>query len=301
MSAPRSIVSGGTGYVGRFIVEELLSAGHAVTVLGRRPPARGFFRREVAFHPLSLDEPQLAAAAFHDADFFVHAAFDHLSGKYRGGEGEDAAGFMRRNGEGSAVLFEAAKEGGVRRAVFLSSRAVYGPRPAGAWLEETDEARPDTLYGEVKLAAERALGAMASSTFLGFSLRVTGVYGPAGQGRPHKWARLFSDYMAGMKIEPRAATEVHGADVASAVRLLLETAGSTQPLYNVSDLVLDRRDILSVVARCTGSANALPGAADKDAVNAMRTERLRALGWQPGGRALLERTVAQLLGSQYLG
>jgi NAD(P)-dependent dehydrogenase (short-subunit alcohol dehydrogenase family) len=144
MSPPRTFVSGGTGYVGRFIVEELLAAGHEVTLMGRRPPADGFFSRPVEFRPLSLEPDGISPALLEAADFFVHGAFDHVPGKYRSGEGDDPEGFRRRNLDGSRALFEAARAAGVRRIVFLSSRAVYGTYPPGTWLDEKDEPRPWT-------------------------------------------------------------------------------------------------------------------------------------------------------------
>lgn len=296
MKAPRIAVSGGTGYVGRFVVEALLAAGQQVTVLGRSAPDPDFFSQPVSFRPLSLEPAQITSALLKEIDGFVHAAFDHVPGRYRGGEGGDPAGFRRRNLNGSVTLFEAAKLAGVRRVVFLSSRAVYGPRARGVSLYEAEEARPDTLYGEVKLAGEKALNGLVDSAFVGTSLRVTGVYGPAGPGRAHKWAQMFDDFLAGQAIAPRAGTEVHGRDVAQAVLLALQSDPASLPrLLNVSDIVVDRRDILDAVKRLTGSPNPLPEAADKTAVNAMRGHRLEALGWSPGGMPLLERTIPELL------
>lgn len=297
MTAPRTIVTGGTGLVGRFIVEALLGAGRQVTVAGRTAPRPGFFSAAVAFAPLDLDAA-VPARLFDGADELVHAALDHQPGRYRGGEGGDADGFRRRNLDGSKALFAAARASGVGRAVFLSTRAVYGPRPPGAMLDEADECRPDTLYGAVKLAAEDALAALSGAGFAGVSLRVTGVYGPAGPGRAHKWAGLFDDFRAGRPVAARAATEVHGRDVAAAVKLMLSAPDSAVSgrVFNVCDLVLDRRDLLALVARQTGIGSALPPAAERAAVNAMRTERLRALGWRPGGMALLAETVRELVG-----
>ena len=48
-------VTGGTGLVGRFIVNGLLSDGHDVTVMTRTPPQPGFFAREVVHRPYDLD------------------------------------------------------------------------------------------------------------------------------------------------------------------------------------------------------------------------------------------------------
>lgn len=282
------LVTGGTGYAGRFIVEALLAAGHAVSVSGRSKPEDNFFSAPVDFLSGDLDADNASPALFEGCDGFVHAAFHHVAGKFRGGEGDDPQSFRRLNVDGSLALFEAARQAGVPRAVFLSSRAVYGTQPPGAALSEDTEPNPDTLYGEVKLAVERGIAAMADETFLPVSLRVTGIYGPAGPGRPHKWAGLFADFEAGKDIAPRVGTEVHGNDMAAAVRLMLEadpdairTAGS---LLNVSDILLDRHDLLADYARLTGCNGRVPERADASAYNAMDCRRLKQLGWRPRGR-----------------
>lgn len=290
----RILVTGGSGYVGRFIVERFLADGDEVTVFGRSAPPPGFYSKPVGFITGNLEPGAFSPARLAGFDAVVHAAFDHLPGRYRGGEGNDPDGFVRRNRDGSIALFAAAKQAGVARAAFLSTRAVYGPRTRATLLTEDMAARPDTLYGRVKLEAEEALAAMADAEFTPVVLRVTGVYGPAGPGRRHKWAGLFDDYLAGRKIEPRAGTEVHGDDVAAAICIALGRAAPA--LVNVSDLVVDRRDLLAIVQDATGSAHPLPEPADAAAINAMDCSRLRSLGWTPGGRPLLERTVRALLG-----
>lgn len=287
------LVTGGTGYAGRFIVESLLSAGHAVTVMGRTRSGEGFFSKPVNFLQGRLD-PDFVSPALFDGfdgfDGFVHAAFHHLPGKFRGGEGDDPETFRRLNVDGSRALFSAAKGAGVGRAVFLSSRAVYGTQPSGAVLTEETEPHPDTLYGEVKREVERALHNMAGDDFLPVSLRVTGIYGPAGPGRAHKWANLFADYEAGNKIASRVGTEVHGDDMAAAVQLMLEgdaaaiRAASPNLVFNVSDLLLDRHDLLAEYARLTGRTRPLPDRADASGYNAMECARLKSLGWSPRGR-----------------
>ena len=288
-----TLVSGGTGTVGRFVVEALLGAGREVRVMGSTPPADGFFSGPVEFVEGALDPARDQSAAFVGVRHFVHAAFDHAPGKYRGGEGDDPATFRRRNLDGSVALFEAAKRAGVERSIFLSSRAVYGVQPPGAMLTEDTEPRPDTLYGDVKLDAERALAALSDDRFSGVSLRVTGVYGPAGRGQPHKWADLFRDYLDGHPIAPRRATEVHGEDVAAAVLLALD-APSVPRVLNVSDIVVDRRDLLAILQQITGCPHPLPPASSEP-LNEMNTDRLCAMDWRPGGMDLLRRSVSGLL------
>ncbi len=292
----RALVTGGAGLVGRFIVEDLLAHGWTVTVAGRTAPPDDFYSRPIAFRPLVLDPQADFSAVLERQHAMVHAAFDHLPGRYRGGEGDDAAGFISSNLDATVALLAAAKAAGVSRAVFLSSRAVYGPHPPGTILHETMPCQPDTLYGTVKLQAEDAIATLAGQDFVPVSLRATGVYGPAGRGQAHKWRALFDDYLAGAPVSPRAGTEVHGDDLAAAVRLVMTTGPDRVAglAFNVSDICADTRDILAIVQRETGCAHPLPARADKESVNAMDCARLGALGWRSGGWPLFEKTVAAL-------
>src|SRR5690606_12121685 len=188
------------------------------------------------------------------------------------------------NLDGTRALFDAAAGMPI---VFLSSRAVYGDQRRGETLREDDEPAPDTLYGEVKLAAERALGQR------GAALRATGVYG----GQPHKWEGLFAEWLAGNPVTPRIATEVHGRDLAAAVRLVLER--DARGVFNVSDLLLDRHDLLSRLGRLTGCRHTPPPRAAGRPPGIMATDRLHALGWEPGGEARLEEFLATEARSRY--
>ena len=94
---------------------------------------------------------------------------------------------------------------------------------------------------------------------------------------------------------PRAGTELHGGDLAAAVATLLD-AGVPEGAFNASDLMLDRRELLMRVQRLTGCPHPPPPAAAPPLPGWMATERLRALGWRPGGRPRLEAFLAESFG-----
>ncbi|WP_180901308.1 NAD-dependent epimerase/dehydratase family protein [Martelella soudanensis] len=289
----RILVSGGTGLVGRYITEECLAAGHRVSIAGRRPPEPGLFTAPVGFLPLELGG-SISDGFFAGVDVFVHAAFSHAPGRYRGGEGDDPAGFLTRNVEGSIALFEAACRAGVKHVFFLSSRAVFDGYPAGTPLPETIPPQPQSLYGKAKWDAEQALSALARPGFIPVSLRATGVYGDL---LPNKWEALFERYAAGEDIAARAGSEVHGRDLAGAILTVLDApipkiSGKT---FHVSDIVTDHHTILAPLKAALQSSHPLPPRADQSAVSAMMTTRLNALGWRSGGIPLFSATLQTLV------
>jgi nucleoside-diphosphate-sugar epimerase len=257
------LVTGATGTVGRFLLPALAQAGHRVTTLGRAGDVRWTLETSTPLPP---------------ADALVHLALAHAPGRYRGGEGDDPAAFRRLNLDGTLRLFDAAHPA---RIVFLSSRAVYGDQRRGETLREPDPCTPDSLYGEVKLAAEAALGPR------GAAVRATGVYGG------DKWDALFRAYRAGEPVPPRISTEVHGDDVAAALLLLLSSPETGA--FNASDLLLDRHDLLARVQRLTRCPHPPPPRAEGPPPGVMATDRLRALGWRPGGLARLDAFLAEAL------
>ncbi|MFV0300134.1 MAG: NAD-dependent epimerase/dehydratase family protein [Paracoccus sp. (in: a-proteobacteria)] len=263
----RIALTGATGIVGGFLARAIRAAGHELN------PLPGYRLG---------DAPDLSG---HDA--LIHAAFAHVPGRYRDGEGDDPEGFRRLNLDGSIRLFETAACAGVGHVLFLSSRAIHDGHPPGTRLADDLPPAPVNLYGEVKAGAEAAL---ARLPLRGVSLRATGVYG---SGRANKWRGVFGDYLAGRPVAPRVATEVHGDDLARAALLALRS--DAPATLNVSDLVLDRRDLLAEVSGLTGSRHPLPPRADAGALRVPDCGGLAALGWRPGGMDLLRATLPSLL------
>ena len=264
-------LTGASGLVGRWIARAAVEAGHDLD------PLPGWRLGQ----PIDLSRK----------DALIHAAFQHIPGRYRGGEGDDPQGFIRANLDGSLALFQAARAQGVARVLFLSSRAVHDGHPAGMELPDELSPAPTSLYGEVKAQAETALAALATPDFRTASLRPTGVYGP---GLPQKWAGLIADFLAGTTPAPAVATEVHGTDLGRAALAVLEDPAMSGS-YNVGDLVLDRRDLLAEVARLTGCTTPLPPPGDPRPLRRPLSRRLQALGWHPGGLSLLRRDLPAIV------
>ncbi len=152
----RVLVSGGAGYIGSVVVEELLRDGHAVVVYDNL--GKGHLTAvapEAAFvHGDLLDGATLREAlGAHAVEAVVHMAADSLVGE----SVENPAKYYRNNVTAGLALLDAMRDCDVTRLVFSSTAAVYG-EPAKQPIEEDDPTAPTNPYGETKLALERALG-----------------------------------------------------------------------------------------------------------------------------------------------
>jgi nucleoside-diphosphate-sugar epimerase len=293
--APLVLVTGGTGYVGQLIAAELVHRGWRVRLASRRPPEPGQFSFAHDWVPFALDPDASFRKVLASVRHVVHAAFHHVPGRYRHGEGSDVTGFYRANVLGSVAFLEAARAAGAERAIFLSSRAVYGSQPGP--LDEASLPRPDTHYGAAKLAVEAALAAMTNlGSFTGTSLRLTGVYGIVRPFERTKWLDLATAVLRDeVPAQDRAGTEVHGTDVGAAVDLLLRADPmAVAGVLTCSDLLVTRARIVQRLRDMLQRPGPLPGPAGAADVAVMQCDRLRALGWRPGGSASLEATLAQI-------
>ena len=151
----RILVTGATGFIGRALAPALRAAGHDIVAPGRAEigdigPDTDWWR--------ALDG--------------VNAVV-HLAGLAHARHGE--AALDRVNVQGSRVLAEQAARAGVTRFILMSSVKAAADVSEVA-LTERDAPRPGTPYGRSKLAAERAVLAIAGLRAI--ALRPPLVHGP---------------------------------------------------------------------------------------------------------------------------
>lgn len=293
-------VTGATGIVGRFVVERLAKEGARIRALVRPTSERRELPPHVEWVVGGMTDPSALADLVVGSDAVVHCAYEHVPGRYRGGEGDDLPGFWRANLQGGVDLMHGAREAGVSRLVLMSSRAVFGQQSgAGSWVDDDTRPVPDTHYGALKLALEAHASAFAAVDGVCFcSLRPTGVYGVTYPLERTKWLDLALILVRGERLpEARLATEVHGRDVAAAVWTLLTapTDVVSGRAFNCSDLIIDTRDVTAELASRLGIQCELQPVATNPLRNPMRTAGLRDLGWQAGGEALLADTIGELV------
>ena len=151
----RVLVTGGAGYIGSVVVEELLSDDHQVVVYDNLAKGhRQSVPANVPFIEADLLDRERLIEAFreHQIEAVIHMAADSLVGE----SVQQPDKYYRSNVVAGLSLLNAMRHAGVKRLVFSSTAAVYG-EPEKQPIEETDLANPTNPYGETKLTFERAL------------------------------------------------------------------------------------------------------------------------------------------------
>lgn len=287
----RLVVSGADGYVG-FFVTEFLSVHYDLILLVRgegAPPAPAD-KPGTSRLCVRLTNQAALREAMQGACGVIHLAYDHVKGAYRGGEGNDLAGWYDRNLRMLVALALAAETEQVGTFLFLSSRAVYDK--LGDDHRETDVLHPDSHYGGLKAACEMILAGFRG--FRSCSVRSTGVYGLMDPPEQSKWADLIVSLREEGKLDrDRVSTEVHGRDLARALLFLLEREGALPPAVNLSDLVVSHSMVADIYADITGRPIAV-GERCTDMRGRMDGSWLRGEGFHYGGQPLLESTIRAL-------
>jgi UDP-glucose 4-epimerase len=151
----RVLVTGGAGYIGSVVTEELLRDGHEAKVYDNLSKGhQGSVDARAEFIQADLMDKERLTRALHEGriEAVIHMAASSLVGE----SVTEPAKYYRNNIVAGLNLLDAMRETGVRRIVFSSTAAVYG-EPAKQPVEETDPTNPTNTYGETKLSFERAL------------------------------------------------------------------------------------------------------------------------------------------------
>ena len=148
-------LTGGAGYIGSVCVEELLNAGHQVTVFDNLSEGhKAALDSRAAFVNGSLDDRKAIteAVAQSKAQAVIHFAAHALVGESMLNPGK----YFHNNVAGGINLLEAVVAAGLKKLVFSSTCATYG-MPERIPMTEDLQQRPINPYGESKLMFEKIL------------------------------------------------------------------------------------------------------------------------------------------------
>ena len=190
----------------------------------------------------------------------------HPSGGFRGGEG-DVVEFVEKNVLGTIRLIEAARTAGAERFVLISTCAVHEKILDDRPLDETHPTLPTSHYGATRRPWNSSSIATASDTAIRSApCGRPGVYGVARPAQNSKWFDLVSAVVRGEPVTcQRGGKEVHAADVAKAVGILLTADGVAGQAYNCCDRYVSEYDVATIARRISGSSSRILGRADRAA------------------------------------
>ncbi len=258
-SHPKSLVTGGAGFIGSHVTDGLLSAGHDVVVLDDL--SAGYLDNvnpRAEFVEGSITDADLIDSLFEHHPF---AYVFHLAAY----AAEGLSHFIRRfnynnNLIGSVTLINAAVRHQCRCFVFTSSIAVYGALQTPMTEEMTP--RPEDPYGVAKLAVELDLAAARHMFGLNYVVfRPHNVYGER-QNTADKYRNVIGIFMNqimqglpctifGDGSQTRAFS--HIADVAPAIVRSISIPAAYNRVFNIgADIPYTVLDLAERVQRVMG-------------------------------------------------
>jgi UDP-glucose 4-epimerase len=284
----RIFVTGGSGFLGSYLVADLLDHGHEIAVLVRRDAPIPWRLSELIDRTTvikgSLDDIPALRPALED---FEPIAMAHLA--WRGvGNMDRNSPLQARNIADAAELLALFAEIGGQVFVGAGSQAEFGPYDRR--ISSTDPTHPTTLYGKAKLAAAWMTDQISRDHGMRFAwLRVFSTYGPKDADF---WLipSFIKTVAKGEKMSLTGCEQrwgfLHARDAASAFRIVL-THPQGQGFFNVGhpeapilrDTLTTLRDLLNPTA--TLGFGDIPYRPDQVMILQADTERLSEIGWDP--------------------
>tara|TARA_Y100000310_G_scaffold313699_1_gene362369 strand:- start:5819 stop:6721 length:903 start_codon:yes stop_codon:yes gene_type:complete len=280
------LITGGSGFIGSYLVKHLLEQGHEVKVLDLRKPDIEHKKLEFVNKSV-MDE---LAEDIHGCDIVYHFA------AMLGVDNSDKRPLetMRINLEGSVNVFKSAVEANVKRMIYASSSEVYG-EPRELPIGEDSVKGPVSAYGVSKLAAE--IYAKAYNHEFGADIKIVRFFNVYGRGQSNNFViPIFINKalenkplkIFGEGSQTRCFTYVE--DIAEGVFTVLEK-GKTGEAYNIGNnqptTILELAQTIKAV---TGSKSEIIKAGFGKATRLKSREieyripdisKMKALGWEP--------------------
>jgi dTDP-glucose 4,6-dehydratase len=306
----RVLVTGGAGFIGHYLIEEILkrtdyevvsldrldtsgNLNRIAEVLEKNP--RWKERVKVVWHDLKAPVNLMVKRKIGKINYILHlAAGSHVdrSIKY-------PMEFVMDNVVGTVNLLDYAKKflkDSLELFLYFGTDEIFGPAPEGVFYREDDRYRSNNPYAATKAAAEEMCVAYENTYKMPIIITHTmNVFGL--RQHPEKFIPLvikkIRDKEQILVHADRSCTKagsrhyIHASDVADAILFLLEN-GETGEKYNVAGREeIDNERLVKIIASIMDSTadyqlvdfhTSRPG---HDLRYALSSEKMKALGWNP--------------------
>jgi len=298
----RVVVTGGAGYIGSVVSEQLVSDGQEVVVYDNL--SKGHRDAVVAgarFVEGDLHDAQKLRETLNGIDAVIHMAAFSLVGE----SVEAPSKYYHNNVVAGLVLLDAMRDCGVKQIVFSSTAATYG-EPEAQPIFESAPTNPTNPYGESKLAFEKAMHWYERAYGLRYaSLRYFNAAGASEQcGEDHDPETHIIPIALQVAAGKRSHVEIYGddyptedgtcvrdyihvIDLARAHILALGVLNERSAIYNLGcgGDGYSVRDVIDTARRVTGKDIPVrmgPRRPGDPAVLIASSDKIKSeLGWQP--------------------
>jgi UDP-glucose 4-epimerase len=287
------LVTGGLGYIGSYVVRDLLDRGWRVRVLDNRYRCDPDVAAEVtALTGVEAVEGDIRYAHAVEAALLGVEAVVHLAAVCMNKSIADPTESLDVNLMGTQNVLDAAARAGVRRIIYASSASVYGD-PQSLPMKETDPLSPITPYCVAKMAGEQMLSFYAKRTNMSWlALRFFNVYGP-GQPTDAYYTSVVLTFLNRIASGESPIIDgkgeqtmdfVHVRDVARSVGMALDAEASGEALNVGTGTQTSIAELADLLVRSVGS-DAVPIFRPREVLVTQReasVDRIRdVLGWYP--------------------
>ncbi len=249
----KALVTGGTGFLGSHIVDELVDSGYQVRVLARKTSNTRFIDKHEMVEKVigDITQPETLMDAMKDVDIvFNNAAVMEDWGS------RDK--FERVNVQGTINVLEAAKNLGIKKIVHTSSTAVYGFPNSKTPITEDFPKKPFGNYQKSKYEAQIAVDRYVTD----YDMDITSVRPPFIFGSRDSYTipiaveSIFNGKMMVIGSGKQVQSIVHARDAAHCIRLAAETPNTKNESFNVTSFDTDVNTLYGRIAELLGASSA---------------------------------------------
>lgn len=242
------LLTGGSGFLGSHMAEQLTQQGHTVRALVRKTSDTSFLEK--------LDNLEFAEGGVSDVASLERAvdgvdAVIHSAGLVKAKRPEE---FHRTNCGGTVNLLDAAlkHKDRIKRFVLVSSLAAIGPSEDGSPVDPEKAPGPVTHYGRSKLAAEHAVLAKKGELPVTI-IRPPAIYGPRDQEILAFYKAIKNRVIPYFGTTENRVSLIYGADAAAAcIRAVLADTPSGSAFFVEDGQAYKFSDMIERVEQALG-------------------------------------------------
>lgn len=221
------LITGGTGFIGKRLVESLRQENIPLKLLSKSTHA------DIETIVCDFEMDQIPSDVFENIDTVFHlAGYAHDSNL----KNKNLMSYRMINVEISIKLAKLAIKSGVKTFVFVSSVKAGGLAKKGMVMTENDQSEPDGIYGKTKREAEIQLLSISKKSNMRLTIiRPVLVYGPNVKGNLNSMMNAIKKgWFPPLPDTRNLKSLVHVDDLVRAIRLVASKSESDGKIFNVT-------------------------------------------------------------------